>query len=196
MSSRDYVIEKQKTDFKEGVKAQHVFRDLMINLGFQCQEATDYQDKYEHWDLLTFERLDGELNVLRYDVKGLKAGIKKGYAVMEIQTIDSRVGWLYAELMDVLVLEVEDSFLFINRKELATLMDGILLLKDVEYGTNEIYSSYDVKFDDLRHYERYKRDSWGNDDITFKAPFEDFMHLVYQKLNKSDGKLERIIKNW
>jgi len=194
MKKNEYLINKKQNDYKVGVSRQEDYIRLIKLNNVNCQRANRYEDKYEHWDLLTFIKIHEKLIVKRKDIKGIKRGLNEGYTWIELQTIDSRKGWLYGLANDI-VFEMHDSFVSVKRKELKQLIEKNLIAKDIEYGTNEIYSDYDVNSDNLKYYQRYKRESWGDDDITIKVPFSDFEHLIYQKLYKKDGKLERITGN-
>ena len=53
MNNSEYVAKKQQEDYEEGKKSQKLFKSLMTKNGYRCYSANSYQDKYEHWDILT-----------------------------------------------------------------------------------------------------------------------------------------------
>jgi hypothetical protein len=193
MSNDEYVAKKQQKDFEEGKKPQKLFADLMQKNGFRCYSATSYQDKYEHWDILTVEDLGNGTKVFeRSDIKGLKNCVKEGFEWMELQTIDGRMGWLYSEFTDNIIFEIEDCFLFIKRAELLPIIvANVAKMDKLDEEDGERPPVVHVIKDGLKYYQRYCRILWGNTDITVMSPFTDFQHLIYMKLYKADGKIEK-----
>jgi hypothetical protein len=194
MKKDEYVAKKQQDDFEEGKKAQKLFIQLMRKNGFRCYSANTYQDKYEHWDVLTVEDTENGKKVFeRSDIKGLKDCVKEGFEWMELQTVDGRKGWLYSEFMDNLVFEIDDCFIFIKRAELVPIIDANVAKMDkLDEEAGEHVPVIHVIKDGLANYQRYSRLLWDKDDITVMSPFEDWQHLIYMKLYKEDGRIEKI----
>lgn len=190
MNTDKFVKEKQQIDYKEGTSRQDIFIRLMKKNEYYCQKASNFQDVNEHWDVLTGKNKIYE----RIDVKGLKAGMSKGYACMELQTISGKKGWLISEYSDTIAFESEDCFLFVDREKLAAIVNEKIAEIDAIEG-KKIYMDWDIKFNDLGFYRRYKRISYEHDDEVVKSPLIDFEHLINRKLYKSDGRLEMIKKN-
>jgi hypothetical protein len=187
-----YLIEKKQNDFENGKTRQEVFIELMILNGYRCYRAQPTQDAIEHWDVITVKDLENGDKVFDYiDVKGEKYGMRHGYACAELQTIYGGKGWLHAKIMNTLVLETEDSFWFINREKFESLvMENVEKIDAIE--GRIVYLDWDIKFEDLGFYRRYKRISHNNDDEVVKVSIDDFKHLVHTKLYKENAKLEFI----
>jgi len=183
----DVSLNKVQKDFEIGKKSQILFSELMTLNGYRCYSADSFQDKYEHWDVLTVIGDGDDKKFERFDIKGLKDCVKEGFEWIELQTIDGRNGWLYSEYMDTLAFEIEDCFLFINRAKLVPIIEKNVELEDIRAGEKIIY----VLKDGLQYYQRYQRSLWNKKDITVKSPFKDFEDLIFMKLYKKDGKLER-----
>ena len=186
----EYLANKKREDHKEGVKRENVCMALLEkNDNNRCEEASNFQNKFEHWDFIWKKDLKSGITIFKHvDVKGLKAGIGKGYCCMEFRTIDGRDGWLLSEYMDYLAIETDEYFMFIDRQELLDLVNKKIEEIDAIEG-KKIYLDWDIKFDDLGYYRKYKRISWKDDDEVLKAPLEDFEHLIFAKLYKKDAKL-------
>jgi len=180
--------EKVNDDFEEAKKSQILFSKLMQMNGYRCYSANSYQDKYEHWDVLTVIDVENRSIFERFDVKKLKSGVKDGYEWMELKTGDGRDGWLLSEYMNTLAFEIEDCFILVDRVKLLSIVEKNIKVEDIRAGEKIIY----VLKDGLQYYQRYQRSLWNKVDITVKSPFKDFEYIISRKLYKSDGKLVNI----
>ncbi len=132
--------------------------------------ATDYEDKYEHWDV------KGALNgaqILKFDVKGLKKKnrwdkhTQDECAWVEGTNVHGHPGWIKGQA-DYIVFERDDCWLLVNREELREHVS----MKLQEYNYIEGKKPYHV-------YQRAGR----NDKITL-VPYEDIEKLRVRKLEK------------
>lgn len=181
----DALAEKIEKDYARGKEREVAFMKLMTKNDFRCYSATSYQDKYEQWDVLIVGDIENdEKSFERLNVKGLKSGVNEGYAWIELQTSDDRRGWLYSEYMNTVAFEMEECFIFVDREKLAQIVNKKIEIEDNRVGEKIIYYVKDA----LEYYQRYMR----RKDITVKAPFNDFEHLISRKLYKGDGRLEII----
>jgi hypothetical protein len=179
--------DKISSDTKKGKESEKLFKTLMTELGYRCNDATDYQNMNEHWDVCTVKEIDSIKVFERIDVKGLKDSHDVGYTWAELKNVLGRDGWLCSEFMDTIVFEKNDSFEFVNRNNLLT-----FILEKVKIADSEDENGDTIYFikEKLNYYRRYRRS--GRKDLLVKVPFKDIEHLIDRRLYK-DGRLVRII---
>ena len=167
---------KRIDDDKRGRKVEELFKKLIEEEGYRCIEATEDQNKYQHWDWCTVK--DSVYD--RVDVKGIKNNAGPGCTWFELQNNYGGIGWGRSEFMNTIAFERDDCFEFVNRAELLTFVEGKIKEEDERMGEEIVY----VIKDGLLDYQRYWRLLWGRDDRTVTVPFEDFKHLVFKRLKK------------
>jgi len=167
---------KRVDDDKRGNEAEELFKALAEREGYRCIEATENQNKSEHWDYCTVK--NGVYD--RVDVKGIKERAGVGRTWFELQNIYGGTGWGKSEFLNTIAFEREDCFELVKRAELLAFVEDKIKEEDDRVGEEIVY----VVKDGLKDYQRYRRLLWGRDDRMIKVPFEDFKHLVFKRLKK------------
>ena len=167
--------EKISNDLEKGFLSENALMKLMINEGYVCYKANEYQDRFEHWDFAIKEND----KFIRIDVKSNKKSNSDGYTWIEFKNVLGHNGWIVSEFMDTIAFEKEDCFELINRSELYTFIVEKIKNADLEDACGDIiYCSVD----NLKYYRKYSR--VGRNDLVVKAPLDDFKHLIYKTIYK------------
>lgn len=160
---------------KKGKDSEIHLLNLMIKDGFDCQLSSDWQDYSEHWDIIT--TINNTLT--RIDVKGLKNLAEQGRTWIELKNVRGDIGWLYAPKLHTIAFERENSFIFVRREELVSVVENKIEQYENLNGRGLCYDK-----STLVDYQRYSRVNFGRFDEMIKMPFSDFEHLIYLTIYK------------
>jgi len=165
------IKQMQNEMYASGVNSQNHFISLMEKEGYKCTKANSYEDKVEHWDVMTEK--DGNVDYI--DVKSNKEVTKQGYTWVEQQNVEGNTGWLYGEKLTAIAFEKDDRFDIVDVHGLRKLIDE----KIKDKGELVFMKPPDLK--DLL-YRRYRRA--GRYDIVILTPFEDIDKLIIKTVYK------------
>lgn len=159
--------------YEKGKEVEELFIKLMEKDGYDCERPTKKQDKEEHWDV----KLTKEAHEWYVDVKSEKQSTNEGYTWIELQNVEGKTGWLYAEKLHAIVFERHDRFDFVNVLKLRKLMDE--KIKD----KNERVFHKPKNLKEIE-YRRYTRVMFGRDDLVVLTPFTDINKLIFKTVYK------------
>ena len=164
------ISDLQKKMYENGRKVEEYFIELAERDGFKCLRANNYQDRYEHWDVLLIK----DDKSARVDVKGYKDAHQSGFTWIEFQTVDGEIGWIRGKA-HAIAFEREDCFELYNRKELKKFIE-----KKIVNPTGYVF----IKPNNLQEisYHRYRR--MGRKDILVVVPFNDIEQFLLTKIMK------------
>ena len=140
--------------FKEGKKAEELFKELMIERGNTCIKSTRNDDIYKH--------IDFYVNDVGVDVKGNR---HLETIWLELKNVRGKKGWLEGEAKYIVMDVVElNSFCIFLRKDLLSFVENI----------TEIATS---KKDYMKLYTRENRQ-----DVLVKVKYNNIKHLQKQNI--------------
>jgi len=127
-----------ESQYTRGRKAEEEFARLIPG----CRKATEQEDIFKHFDLMTEE---GET----YDVKALKAvkrgGMyQEGYHYVEIKNVNGDLGWMYGDA-DYIAFECWDYFIVVDRFKLKMFVESRVEKKFVTNPELAVYRLYTRK---------------------------------------------------
>lgn len=164
------INELQSEMYSKGRDVEENFIQLAERDGYKCLRSNNYQDKYEHWDVLMIK----DDKSARVDVKGYKDSHKEGLTWIELQAVNGKKGWVKGEA-HAIAFEREDCFELYNRHELESYVENNIINP-----TGYVF----IKPKNLSKiaYHRYRR--MGRRDILVIVPFADIKKFMLKKIMK------------
>ena len=160
----------QQKAFADGKKVEELFIECAERDGFICTTPTEYEDRWEHWDVRLTK--DGKSGLV--DVKKNKVIQKQGYTWIEFQTVDGEKGWILGDA-HAIAIEKDDRF---------DLYDRVKVKEFVEPRRLGLDGFVFVQPKDLSEiaYHRYRR--MGRLDIVYVVPFSDIDKFIMTTIYK------------
>jgi len=163
--------EFQQKTYSKGKKAEERFIVAAEKDGYTCFHPTDYEDRWEHWDVKLIK--DGKTELV--DVKDDKVIHKWEHTWVEFQSVNGEKGWILGDAHAIAV-EREDRF---------DLYDMVKLKEYVEprrLGLNGYVFHHQPENISEIAYQRCRRP--GRLDIFYPVPFSDIEDFIMKTMYK------------